>query len=30
MIMGAHVEGEPTKLIDINEEAKNIIFVSTA
>ncbi len=26
MIMGAHVEGEPTKLIDINEEAKNIIF----
>ncbi len=26
MIMGAHVEGEPTKLIDITEEAKNIIF----
>ena len=26
MIMGAHIEGEPTKLIDINEEAKNIIF----
>ena len=26
MVMGAHIEGEPTKLIDINEEVKNIIF----